>query len=1505
MKVDEKKLEDIPIIRDFPKVFLDNLSGLPPLQPIEFRIDLIPKATPVAKTPYRLHLSKCKSCPTNSKNSKTRDSFAQVIHLGEHLFYSLRKQFQVNTKFLNTLPAEWSKFITDVKLVKDLHTTNVDQIHAHLEQHERHANEVRLMHERNSDPLALVASHQMTQGDKFLMLRVLQELSLQEQVGVTRGNKGLLLVTTAKGNKWQIQHGGETSIFGISNESECQANTDCLTYNAALSKLMNLDAYDLLIVIDSTTAKFPLRRIYLVLWFNVLPEAAVQNSNSFAQQDALILSVIEQLKTQVVNCTKINPENKSVNDTLYAELERYKKQSLEIDHLKQTLSEHLKEKESLMQMVTLLKNDFKKEESRNIDREIALEKQIKQLDNIVFKRDQSAQTVHMLTKPQFFYDHTTKQALDFQNPFYLKKAQQLEPKFYVGDIIEKTTAIVIPDSEETLMLAKESRSKMPLKQKDPIMLEKKVNTTPVDYVVLNQLSQDFEKRFVPQTELSAEQAFWSQNSVNSAEPTLSSRPTNVEVPKELPKVSMVNTSLNKLKHHLAGFDVVVKERTTPITITEGSWGFEHTKACFRDEIIPFVKALKDLFNTFNQYLVDELSEVQNVFHQMEQAVEQHHIVNVIMNSSAGIAYVNVHECEKYLKLETELQTYFIEKEIYDKLFKSALSFDQLFELNELKAQSQEKDTIIKKLKERIKSLSGKLNEDKIKKDLEEIETINIELDHRVTKLIAENEHLTQTYKQLYDSIKPARIRSKEQCDDLVNQVNLKSVEISDLNASLQEKVLVITALKDDLRKLKGKTLVDNDVTKHPSDPEMLKIDVEPITPKLLNKQTAHSAYIKHTQEEATVLRDLVEHVKSKYPLDQSLKSACRKPRKSKTNVPISKSKVVQIVLWYLDSGCSKHMTGDRSQLTNFVNKFLGTVKFGNDHVVKILGYGDYQIRNVTISRVYYVEGLGHNLFSVGQFCDSNLEVAFRQHTCFIRNLEGVDLLTGSRGNNLYTLSLRDMMASSPICLLSKASKTKSWLWHRRLSHLNFGAINHLARHGLVRGLPKLKFEKDHLFYACAMGKIKKKPHKPKYEDTNQEKLYLLHMDLCGPMRVASVNGKKYIIVIVDDYSRFTWVKFLRSKDEALDFIIKFLKMIQVRLKVTVQRIRTNNGTEFVNQTLREYYEKIGISHETSVARSPQQNGVVERRNRTLIEAARTMLIYAKAPLFLWAEAVATACYTQNCSIVRLRHCKTPYELLHDKPPDLSFSMYLVHFVIRQTIARTWMSEAENHPPASSVTALRIPIIKKGEYDLWCMKMRQYIAITDHILWDIITNGDQATTEPLLLMVNLITENFNYDQSLWAAIKARFGGNKESKKMQKNLLKQQFETFVVGAREELDSAYDRFQNIISMLELYDAKVSCEDANLKFLKSLPLVWHVVATMIRGQPGLDELDFDDLYNNLKVTSRQSTADDKSEIITKGYAQASSSKLKETLNSSFNSDEIICSFFAQQASMPETHDD
>nr|GEW31247.1 hypothetical protein [Tanacetum cinerariifolium] len=208
---------------------------------------------------------------------------------------------------------------------------------------------------------------------------------------------------------------------------------------------------------------------------------------------------------------------------------------------------------------------------------------------------------------------------------------------------------------------------------------------------------DRELALEKQTELSAEQVLWSQNFVNSEEPNLSTRPTIVEVPKELPKVSMVNSSLKKLKFHLASFDVVVKERTTATAITEGTWGFEHTKACFRDKIIPFVKALRDLFNSFDQFLIDELTGVQNIFNQIEQDVEQHrvetnrfqdkmkevlhenerllkrtistYIVNIVMNANVNYAYEHVNECEKYVTLETELQKNFIQKECYDKLFK--------------------------------------------------------------------------------------------------------------------------------------------------------------------------------------------------------------------------------------------------------------------------------------------------------------------------------------------------------------------------------------------------------------------------------------------------------------------------------------------------------------------------------------------------------------------------------------------------------------------------------------------------------------------------------------------------------------------------------------------------------------------------------------------------------------------------------------------------------------------
>ncbi|GJU35933.1 hypothetical protein Tco_1184287 [Tanacetum coccineum] len=342
------------------------------------------------------------------------------------------EQFQVNTKFLNLLPAEWSKFVTDVKLVKDLHTTNVDQIHAHLEQHERHANEVRLMHKRSSDPLALVASHQMTHSRYPTTNNQLRNSSnLRQQATI---NDGRVIVQPVQGR--QISYAeGTTRTFtpGASgNNSGKQRIGTC--YNCKGEGYMSKqftkprrkrdDSWFKDKNASHTDCHYSrccLSIMIVALVANLshygsdaLAKSNVVNHSETEITNALILSVIEQLKTQVANYTKINLENKTVNDTLTAELERYKEQvkvlnegqnvdfkkkdnvsdscaqSVEIDHLKQTLSEHLKEKESLMQKVSLLKDDFKKEESRNIDKEIALEKRIKQLDNIIFKRDQSA-----------------------------------------------------------------------------------------------------------------------------------------------------------------------------------------------------------------------------------------------------------------------------------------------------------------------------------------------------------------------------------------------------------------------------------------------------------------------------------------------------------------------------------------------------------------------------------------------------------------------------------------------------------------------------------------------------------------------------------------------------------------------------------------------------------------------------------------------------------------------------------------------------------------------------------------------------------------------------------------------------------------------------------------------------------------------------------------------------------------------------------------------------------
>nr|GEW84955.1 integrase, catalytic region, zinc finger, CCHC-type, peptidase aspartic, catalytic [Tanacetum cinerariifolium] len=624
---------------------------------------------------------------------------------------------------------------------------------------------------------------------------------------------------------------------------------------------------------------------------------------------------------------------------------------------------------------------------------------------------------------------------------------------------DKHVTMPMIDDEETLILEEESRLRI--------------------------LTEDFGKHFTPQQELSAEQAFWLQMSDPTSKPS-DALPVKIKAPKKLPKISLVNESLKKLKFHLAKFDSVVKIRTTPNALIEGEWGFKHMKAVFNNEFILFLKSLKDICNVFDRDLLNEIMEVQTVFDQMDAVVQQSSVYK---------------QCLEIAKQELILEN--------DRLLQQIMSQDVL--LSVMNSMSLIGDTVFKKQ---------------------------------------------------FDSIKKARVHTKEQSDSLIDKLILKSTENEALKAQIQEKVFVITSLKNNLQRIKGKEIIDITAQKPSATtivPRMFKLDLEPLAPRLLQNKEIHLEYHKNTQEQAYILQGIIEQAKPKQPLDNALDFACKhaqriqellvyvqdtcpntinysvkkvyitpknkvkKVRFAKPFTSSSNIKQVELSITFdyntpvlsptglkcstsnygskptgnkrmIDSRCSKHMTRNRSQLMNFVSKFLGIIRFRNDHITRIIGYGDYQLRNVTISRAYYVEGIGHNLFFVGQFCDADLEVAFRKNTYFIRNLDGVDLIFGSCDINLYTISLDDMLKTSPMCLLSKVSKTKSWLWHRWLSHLNFGTLNKLAKNSLAR----------------------------------------------------------------------------------------------------VHNVRTDNRTKFVNQTLREFYENVGISHQTSIACTPQQNGIVER-----------------------------------------------------------------------------------------------------------------------------------------------------------------------------------------------------------------------------------------------------------------------------------------------------------------------
>ncbi|GJS85609.1 retrovirus-related pol polyprotein from transposon TNT 1-94 [Tanacetum coccineum] len=672
------------------------------------------------------------------------------------------------------------------------------------------------------------------------------------------------------------------------------------------------------------------------------------------------------------------------------------------------------------------------------------------------------------------------------------------------------------------------------------------------------------------------------------------------VPRVLPTKSQVKINIFTFIQLFSEFEKTCKKRITPTGITEGERGFKQTKECYLIEVITFFKTLKEHFESIQKALTKEIKEMKDIFEELEAEVDQ----NIVHMKHAEIERKNL------LIANDNLIADCLSKDVFYITTNSELTISRFTKMIDAHTVVQARCLV---LEAELSKFWDKIQTDDHNELVNQFS--NLEVNHLNLQLKYQN------LKEGFGNNPPPPARETLDFDSVFVIGKRKASLQGKDNIARAKHIEQTTALLTENENLKVQ--IHNKmqcVTTNPVKPRLYAlskyaIDVKPIPPRNRNNREVHLVYLKHLKESVETIREIGEEAKLERPFDRSLASACLYTKHSqelleyvqcatsnsnthkhveqlntqKTNVSVPPSTRVNSCTDASRSQPRSNTKKNRILPAKSVNKKnvvehprtnknptkigVPTVQTLHLRLFSTAGHtdlplGDYVVGDSVISRVYYVEGLGHNMFSVGQFCDSDLEVAFRKHSCYVRDTDGVELINGSRGSNLYTISVEDMMKSSPICLLSKASKNKSWLWHRRLNHLNFGTINDLARKDLVRGLPRLKFEKDHLCSVCELGKSKKHTHKPKTENTNLEVLNTLLMDL--------------------------------------------------------------------------------------FPRTPRQNGVVKRRNRTLIEAARTMLIFSKAPMFLWAEAVATACYTQNRSLIHTLHNKTPYELVHDKKPDLTF-----------------------------------------------------------------------------------------------------------------------------------------------------------------------------------------------------------------------------------------------------------
>ncbi|GJT39172.1 integrase, catalytic region, zinc finger, CCHC-type containing protein [Tanacetum coccineum] len=761
--------------------------------------------------------------------------------------------------------------------------------------------------------------------------------------------------------------------------------------------------------------------------------------------------------------------------------------------------------------------DLKVKEEKDIDKMIEMDKQLKFLNEIVYTRNQSIQTIHMLAPKCSTYNGRPT----FANPRYLKKAQSEKPCLYEIPYDNSDHANrFAPDREETMTLANESRSKL---NKDYVK--------PYDYTKQNSLYEIFKApslEYLYQLERTKEvrKTMWRKPFVRT-KPNIAKNVAFLPVSKSISKSRQVfndmTFNINQFREivdqtwfkHTSDYfrvptamdmEVLIKTLLMPLSIKtqNDSFRFEHELKTEMHEDFEYVKSLekeideleseKADFSNIYDLLLEEYKDTvkpydytrQNSLYEIFKAPSLEYLyqlergkevrktmwrkpfVRTKPNIAKNVAFLPVSKSISKSRQVFNEMTFNINqfREIVDQTwFKHTSDYFRVPTAHDMELLIK---TFLMPLS--IKSQNDSFRfEHELKTEMHE----DFEYVKSLEKEIDELESEKANFSNMYDLLLEECVSKDVICSYLHS--------LSELNAHTELQCMYLHKVKECeclAQKLSKQTeSVNNEV-----DNKLLKSFAE------LKK---HSISL-----ELSLQHNIVKIQLKKQPSLQRNAFIC-----------ISKRTIVQLILFIVDSGCTKHMTGNLKLLCNFVEKFLGTVRFGNDQFAPILGYGDLNQGNVMIKRVYYIEGLNHNLFSVGQFCDADLEV----------DLQGNDLLT-------------------------------AWLWHRRLSHLNFDYITLLSKKDIVTGLPKLKYVKDQLCSSCEMSKAKRSSFKSKYVPSSKGRLNLLHMDLCGPMRVASINGKKYILVIVDDYSRYTWTLFLRSKDETPEVLKDFLTMIQRNLQ---------------------------------------------------------------------------------------------------------------------------------------------------------------------------------------------------------------------------------------------------------------------------------------------------------------------------------------------------------------------